>query len=76
MRDKTDDITLALDAIVDAEHTARQHAAPEFLKGLCPGHEIGDAGLILQGNEEHTLGAARPLALRDGRYLEALTSNG
>src|ERR1700730_2633028 len=51
MSDEMDDLARALDAAVDRHHPCRKdHPALPFIK-LRPDHEIGDAGLVLDGDE-------------------------
>ena len=40
----------------------RHHRAAVGGEDVAPDHRVGDAGLVLQGDEHHALGRARPLA--------------
>ncbi len=60
--DQVDHQPLALHLAADPEQRGPEHDAPVLLEGLRPDHRVGDAGLVLQGGEDHALGAARTLA--------------
>src|SRR5208283_166819 len=61
MSDEMDDLPLALDTAVDRHHTCRKdHPALPFIE-FWPNHEIGDAGLVLDGDEHDALRRARHL---------------
>ena len=52
MGDEMDDLALALDAAVGRQHAGRKdHPALPFIE-FWPDHEIGDAGLVLDGDED------------------------
>ena len=55
-------LAFALQTPLDAHQAARQDQAAFFLEQFGPNHQIGDAGFILQSDEHHPLGRARPLA--------------
>jgi hypothetical protein len=46
-----DDFALALDASPDGKHADREYNTAESLKDLRPDHEIGDARLVLDGDD-------------------------
>ena len=56
-----DDFALALDASPDTKHAGREHNTAESLKDLGPDHEIGDARLVLDGDEHDAFGTSRTL---------------
>src|SRR5258708_2993440 len=70
-----DDLAFALDAAKDRHHPGRQNDTPLFLKHGWPNDEIGDAALVLDGDEhdplrrtrhlpyEHKSGGLHPLAI-------------
>src|ERR1017187_4768081 len=61
MSDEMDDLALALDAAVDRQHPGRKdYAALPFIE-FWPDHEIGDAGLVLDGDEDDAFRRARHL---------------
>src|SRR6266446_10185831 len=62
MSDKMDDVTHTLDAAVRCHHAGRENNPPLLLKDGRPDNEIGDAALILQGDEYHALGGTGHLA--------------
>ena len=62
MGDEVDDFALTLNTTTDRDHAGGKDHAAIFIAHLGPDDEIGDAGLILQGDEHDALGAARPLA--------------
>ena len=57
-----DDVAFALDAADDASMPAGKDRPPVLFVELRPDHEIGDAGLVLQGDEDDALGRAGLLA--------------
>ena len=65
MRDEVDHLALSLDASAHGDHAGAHHDAAEFLEHLRPDHQVGDPGLVLQGDEHHALGAAGPLPNED-----------
>jgi hypothetical protein len=50
---------------VDAEHGGAEDGAAVLFVELGPDHQIGDAGLVFQGDKHHALGRARFLADQD-----------
>ena len=60
--DDVDHLAFPLEAAGHAKHASPQHDAAEPVENLRPDHEIGDAGFILDGDEDHPLGRARTLA--------------
>jgi hypothetical protein len=63
--DEMDDFALALDAALHSDHARRQDNAPlAFIEGR-PDHQVGDAGLVLDGDEHDALGGSRLLTHRD-----------
>src|SRR5512146_2960865 len=60
--DQMDDLALALDAAFDRNHPRREDDAAIALVDFRPDHEIGDAGLVLDGDEDDAAGCAGPLA--------------
>ena len=65
MRDEVDHLALSLDASAHGDHAGAHHDAAKLLEHLRPDHQVGDAGLVLQGDEHHALGAAGPLPNKD-----------
>ena len=61
MSHKMDDLALALDATVDCKHASRQNDPPLLLKDSRPDDEIGDAALVLDGDEHDPFGRTRHL---------------
>lgn len=61
-RDHMHDFTLSLDIASDADHGGAEHRAAEGLEHLLPNHDIGDAGLVLDGHEHDALRRAWALA--------------
>src|SRR5260221_14429676 len=59
---KLDDVPNTLDAAVRCHHAGRENDPPLFLKDGRPDNEIGDAALILEGDEYHALGRTGHLA--------------
>lgn len=59
---QVDHLSLSPDPAIDSEHTGAQHDAAVLLDGLCPDNDIGDPGVVLDGDEHAALGRARPLA--------------
>src|ERR1700730_14718020 len=59
--DKVNDLALALDAAVDRHHPGRNDHPALLLEHLRPDHEIGDAGLVLDGDEHDAFRRARHL---------------
>ena len=57
-----DHLALALDAPAHRQHARGHDDAAVLLEDLRPDHEVGDAGLVLQRDEQHALGRAGPLA--------------
>jgi len=58
MGDKMDDLALALDGAVDRHHPGRKdYAALPFIE-FWPDHEIGDASLVLDGDEDDAFAPA------------------
>src|SRR5271163_2037368 len=62
MGDKVHDFALTLNTTADSKHGGAEDGAAMLFENLGPDHEIGNAGLILQGDEYDTLGRARPLS--------------
>src|SRR5258708_36144634 len=65
MSDKVNDVAHTLDAAVRRHHAGRENDPPLLLKYGRPDNEIGDAALILQGDEYHALGGTGHLAHQD-----------
>src|SRR5260221_14678381 len=57
-----DDVAHTLDAAVRCHHAGRENDPPLLLKDGRPDNEIGDAALILEGDEYHALGGTGHLA--------------
>src|SRR5258708_20024166 len=62
MSDKVNDVAHTLDAAVRCHHAGRENNPPLLLKDGRPDNEIGDAALILEGDEYHALGGTGHLA--------------
>src|SRR5215470_5389090 len=56
------DIAHALDAAVRGHHAGRKNDPPLLLKDGRPDNEIGDAALVFEGDEHHTLGGTGHLS--------------
>src|SRR5260370_38269186 len=65
MSDKVNDVAHTLDAAVRRHHAGRENDPPLLLKDGRPDNEIGDAALILQGDEYHALAGTGHLAHQD-----------
>src|SRR5215831_1829073 len=57
-----DDVAYALDAAVHGHHAGRENDPPLLREDGRPDNEIGDAALILKGDENHALGGTGHLA--------------
>jgi hypothetical protein len=58
---KMHDLALSLDAAVNRHHAGRRDDAPLLLEQARPDHEVGDAGLVLDGDKHNAFGGTRPL---------------
>ena len=58
MGDEVNDLALTLNTAADGKHAGGEDHAPIFFEHLGPHDEIGDAGLILQGDEHDPLRCA------------------
>ena len=56
MGDEMDDLTLALDAAVDRHHPGRKNNPALLLIEFWPDYEVGDACLVLDGDEHDAFG--------------------
>src|SRR5258707_8331513 len=65
MSTRLNDFASTLDAAVRRYHAGRENDPPLLLKDGRPDNEIGDAALILQGDEYHALGGTGHLAHQD-----------
>ena len=63
--DEMDHQALALHVAAHAEQARAHDDAAMGLEDLGPDHEVGDAVLVLDGDEHHARGGARPLAHQD-----------
>jgi hypothetical protein len=61
MGDEVNDLALALNTTADGKHAGGEDHATILFEHLGLDGEIGDAGLVLQGDEHHALGRARLL---------------
>jgi hypothetical protein len=61
MRDNVDHLALPLDASAHSDHAGAHHDAAKLLEYLRPDYQVGDPGLVLQGDEHHAFGATGPL---------------
>ena len=62
--DDVDDVAVGI-ALDDAVHRHQPRAHDDLalrVEHVGPDDEVGDPGLVLDGDEHHALGAARPLA--------------
>ncbi len=50
-----DNVSLALDFSIDANHPGTEHDATVLLKGFNPDDEIGDSSFIFDRDEHHPL---------------------
>ena len=57
-----DDLALPLNAAPHSDHAGAHHDAAKLLECLRPNHQVGDPGLVLQGDKHHAFGAAGPLS--------------
>ena len=55
-------IGVALDDAVHRHQPRAHHDLALLLEHVGPDDEVGDPGFVLEGDEHHALGAARPLA--------------
>ena len=62
--DDMDDVALALDGAVDGDHRRRHHDPALRLELALPQDDVGDSGLVLDG-DEGDVALARPLADQD-----------
>ena len=62
LRRHVDDDALALDAAVDAEQAGAQARLAEALEDVGPDDQVGDAGFVLDGDEDDALGGTGALA--------------
>lgn len=60
--DEMDDVALPLDAAVDRHHARFENDTTPLLEQRGPDHDVGRAGLVLDGDEHDALGRARLLA--------------
>jgi hypothetical protein len=60
--DEMDDFALALDAALHGDHAGGEDDAAPALVERRPDHQVGDAGLVLDGDEHDALGGSRLLA--------------
>ena len=65
LRDDVDDVFGGLQPAGHGDQAGAEDDGAELLVDLGPDHDIGDAGFILQGHEDHAAGAARALADED-----------
>src|SRR5690625_1975430 len=56
--DQVNDLALALHLAAHAEQRSAEERGALALKEPGPDHEIGDAGLVLEGQEDHAIGGA------------------
>ena len=63
--DEMDHQPLALHVAAHAEQARAHDDAAMGLEDLGPDHEVGDAVFVLDGDEHHARGGARPLAHQD-----------
>ena len=72
--DDVDHLALLLHPPLQTDHRSRHHSAALGLEAVGPEDAVGDAGLVLDGDEEDALGAARLLADEDdpGHLAEEL----
>jgi hypothetical protein len=61
MGNKMHDVALALNGSIDRQHAGRENDPPLRLKDPWPDDEIGNAALILNGDEHDALGGPRHL---------------
>ena len=72
MGDEVDHLALSLNTSAHSDNAGAHHDAAEFLEHLRPDHQVGDPGLVLQGDEHHAFGAAGALT-DEARRLEGAT---
>ncbi|MBB6505202.1 hypothetical protein F4693_002189 [Sphingomonas endophytica] len=63
--DDVDYLPLLLNPAIHPDHRRRHDGAALRLEPVRPEDAVGDAGLVLDGDEQHALGAARLLADKD-----------
>ena len=65
--DDVDDVAVlvALDDSVDGHQPRPHHDLALLFEHVGPDDEVGDSGLVLNGDEDDPLGASRPLADQD-----------
>ena len=69
--DHVDHLAFALHAPFQPDHRRRHHCAMLRLETIRPQDPVGDAGFILDGDEQHAFGAARLLPDKDdARHLD------
>ena len=61
VRDEMDHLAFALDAAVHRHHAGREDDLPVIFEHFRPDDEIGDSGLIFDGDEHDALGGSRHL---------------
>ena len=70
--DDVDDEALALDFAAHLQELRRHHRAAVLLEHLGPDHDVDDAGLVLERDEDHALGGAGALAHQhEARHADA-----
>src|SRR5947209_17956871 len=55
------DVAFPLDATVNRHHAGREDNAALLLVETWPDHQVGDAGFVLDGDEQHAFGGSRHL---------------
>src|SRR5690606_15182412 len=62
---KMHNLSLPLHAASHPKHAGTKYKGPILFKNLLPDNDIGNAGLVLHGDEHHTLCRSGPLANQD-----------